>query len=59
MEVQGQRLNSTKEERITRMYGPDRRLDLIVLPEQARLQVIPYVICVIYRGNIICDIWNI
>ncbi len=39
LEVTGPRLNSTKEEKTSRMYGPDRRLDLVVAPPMPQLQV--------------------
>ncbi|KAK3085582.1 hypothetical protein FSP39_005648 [Pinctada imbricata] len=39
LEVQGPRLNSTKEEKSSKMYGPDRRLDLVIKPEMPQLQV--------------------
>lgn len=39
LEVQGPRLNNTKEEKANKMYGPDRRLDLVIQQEMPQLQV--------------------
>ena len=39
LEVQGPRLNSSKEEKSAKMYGPDRRLDLLVTPAMPLLEV--------------------
>lgn len=39
LEPQGPRLNGTKEERTQKLYGPDRRLDLIVQEEMPILEV--------------------
>ena len=39
LDVQGPRLNTTKEEKTGKVYGPDRRLDLIVAPPMPKLQV--------------------
>lgn len=39
LEVQGPRLNNTKEEKASKMYGPDRRLDLVIQQEMPLLQV--------------------
>lgn len=39
LEVQGPRLNSTKEEKVNKVYGPDRRLDLVIKPQMPLLQV--------------------
>ena len=39
LEVQGPRLNHTKAERTGRVYGPDRRLDLVVAPPMPKLEV--------------------
>lgn len=39
LEVQGPRLNNTKEEKASKMYGPDRRLDLVIQQEMPQLQV--------------------
>lgn len=39
LDVQGPRLNNTKEEKASKMYGPDRRLDPIIYPEMPLLQV--------------------
>lgn len=39
LDVQGPRLNNTKEEKSSKAYGPDRRLDLVVQPEMPQLQV--------------------
>jgi hypothetical protein len=39
LEVQGPRLNTSKEEKASKMYGPDRRLDLVVQQEMPQLQV--------------------
>ena len=39
LEVQGPRLNTTKQEKAGKAYGPDRRLDLVVVPSMPRLQV--------------------
>ncbi|KAI8746612.1 trafficking protein particle complex subunit 8 [Biomphalaria glabrata] len=40
LEPQGQRLNGTKEERTQKLYGPDRRLDLVVQEEMPSLEVV-------------------
>ena len=39
LEVQGPRLNVSKEEKTGKVYGPDRRLDLVVLEEMPILNV--------------------
>ena len=39
LDVTGPRLNSTKQEMTSQMYGPDRRLDLVVTNAMPRLQV--------------------
>ncbi|XP_061162581.1 trafficking protein particle complex subunit 8-like isoform X1 [Saccostrea echinata] len=39
LDVQGPRLNNTKEEKSSKVYGPDRRLDLVIQPEMPQLQV--------------------
>lgn len=39
LEVQGPRLNVTKEEKTGKIYGPDRRLDLVVQEEMPILNV--------------------
>ncbi|XP_048756747.2 trafficking protein particle complex subunit 8-like isoform X2 [Ostrea edulis] len=39
LDVQGPRLNNTKEEKSSKAYGPDRRLDLVIQPEMPQLQV--------------------
>jgi hypothetical protein len=39
LEVQGPRLNNTKEEKMSKMYGPDRRLDLLIISQMPLLQV--------------------
>ena len=39
LEVQGQRLNNTKEEKANKMYGPDRRLDVVIVPPMPKLEV--------------------
>ncbi|KAJ8303460.1 hypothetical protein KUTeg_019856 [Tegillarca granosa] len=39
LEVQGPRLNNTKEEKASKVYGPDRRLDLVIQQEMPLLQV--------------------
>ena len=39
LEVQGPRLNSKKEEMAQKLYGPDRRLDLVIQQEMPLLQV--------------------
>ncbi|XP_060083234.1 trafficking protein particle complex subunit 8-like [Ylistrum balloti] len=39
LEVQGPRLNITKEDKANKMYGPDRRLDLVIQQEMPLLQV--------------------
>ena len=53
LEVQGVRLNNTKEEKTSKMYGPDRRLDLVIVPNMPKLQVIidkdlMCVVCIIH-----------
>ncbi|CAL1544174.1 unnamed protein product [Lymnaea stagnalis] len=40
LEPQGPRLNSNKEERTQKLYGPDRRLDLVVQEEMPSLEVV-------------------
>ena len=40
LEVQGPRLNGKKDEMAYKVYGPDRRLDLVVQQEMPLLQVI-------------------
>lgn len=39
LEVQGPRLSVTKEDKANKMYGPDRRLDLVIHQEMPLLQV--------------------
>ncbi|XP_075069567.1 trafficking protein particle complex subunit 8 isoform X2 [Mixophyes fleayi] len=39
LEIQGPRLNSTKEEKTSIQYGPDRRLDPIIAPQMPLLEV--------------------
>ncbi|XP_064640195.1 trafficking protein particle complex subunit 8-like isoform X2 [Lineus longissimus] len=39
LEVQGPRLNNTKQDKTSKTYGPDRRLDLIVAPKMPLLDV--------------------
>lgn len=39
IEVQGPRLNNKKEEMASKVYGPDRRLDLTVKEQMPLLQV--------------------
>ena len=39
LEVQGPRLNVTKEDKRGKVYGPDRRLDLLVQEEMPILDV--------------------
>ncbi|XP_036179655.1 trafficking protein particle complex subunit 8 isoform X13 [Myotis myotis] len=39
LEIQGPRLNSTKEEKTSITYGPDRRLDPIIVEEMPLLEV--------------------
>lgn len=39
LEPQGPRLNGSKEERTQKLYGPDRRLDLLVYEETPSLEV--------------------
>ncbi|CAI9716399.1 particle complex subunit 8-like isoform X1 [Octopus vulgaris] len=39
LEVQGPRLNSNKEERASKVYGPDRRLDLVIKQQMPILKV--------------------
>ncbi|XP_053322339.1 trafficking protein particle complex subunit 8 isoform X2 [Spea bombifrons] len=39
LEIQGPRLNSTKEEKTSIQYGPDRRLDPIIVPQMPLLEV--------------------
>ena len=39
LDVQGPRLADTKEERNSKVYGPDCRLDIIVAPPMPQLQV--------------------
>ena len=39
LEVQGPRLAETKEERSSKVYGPDRRLDIVIAPAMPQLQV--------------------
>lgn len=39
LEIQGPRLNSTKEEKTSIKYGPDRRLDPIITEEMPLLEV--------------------
>ncbi|XP_069477067.1 trafficking protein particle complex subunit 8 isoform X2 [Ambystoma mexicanum] len=39
LEIQGPRLNSTKEEKTSIQYGPDRRLDPIITPPMPLLEV--------------------
>ncbi|XP_033625745.1 trafficking protein particle complex subunit 8-like [Asterias rubens] len=40
LDIQGPRLNGTKVERCSVMYGPDRRLDPVVVPPMPLLEVI-------------------
>lgn len=39
LEVQGPRLNASKDEKTSKVYGPDRRLDLVIQPRMPHLQV--------------------
>lgn len=39
LEIQGPRLNNTKEEKTSIKYGPDRRLDPIITEEMPLLEV--------------------
>ncbi|XP_075440846.1 trafficking protein particle complex subunit 8 isoform X2 [Ascaphus truei] len=39
LEIQGPRLNATKEEKTSIQYGPDRRLDPIITPQMPLLEV--------------------
>ncbi|XP_018410817.1 PREDICTED: trafficking protein particle complex subunit 8 isoform X2 [Nanorana parkeri] len=39
LEIQGPRLNGTKEEKTSIQYGPDRRLDPIIVPQMPLLEV--------------------
>lgn len=39
LEIQGPRLNNTKEEKTSVKYGPDRRLDPVVTEEMPLLEV--------------------
>lgn len=39
LEIQGPRLNMTKEEKTSVSYGPDRRLDPIITPPMPLLEV--------------------
>ncbi|KAG9478979.1 hypothetical protein GDO78_012579 [Eleutherodactylus coqui] len=39
LEIQGPRLNGTKEEKTSIQYGPDRRLDPIIAPQMPLLEV--------------------
>lgn len=39
LDVQGPRLNVSKAEKASKMYGPDRRLDIVIAPEMPRLEV--------------------
>lgn len=39
LDIQGPRLNSTTIERCSVMYGPDRRLDPIIVPHMPNLEV--------------------
>lgn len=39
LEIQGPRLNNTKEEKTSIQYGPDRRLDPIITEEMPLLEV--------------------
>lgn len=39
LEIQGHRLNMTKEEKTSVTYGPDRRLDPIITPPMPLLEV--------------------
>ena len=42
LEVQGVRLNSSKLERTSKMYAPDRRLSLIITEPSPKLEVLAY-----------------
>lgn len=42
LEIQGPRLNNTKEEKTSIKYGPDRRLDPIITEEMPLLEVCSY-----------------
>lgn len=42
LEIQGPRLNNTKEEKTSIKYGPDRRLDPIITEEMPLLEVCGY-----------------
>lgn len=39
LEVQGARMNATKEERLGKIYAPDRRLNLIITEPLPKLEV--------------------
>lgn len=39
LEAQGPRLNNSKAERASKMYGADRRLDLVIVPAMPKLEV--------------------
>ncbi|KAM5156711.1 trafficking protein particle complex subunit 8 [Mantella aurantiaca] len=39
LEIQGPRLNGTKEEKTSIQYGPDRRLDPVIVPQMPLLEV--------------------
>ncbi|KAM9307992.1 trafficking protein particle complex subunit 8 [Gastrophryne carolinensis] len=39
LDIQGPRLNGTKEEKTSIQYGPDRRLDPVIVPEMPLLEV--------------------
>jgi hypothetical protein len=45
LEIQGPRLNNTKEEKTSVKYGPDRRLDPIVTEEMPLLEVSHFFPC--------------
>ena len=52
LEVQGPRLNGKKEEKAGKMYGPDRRLDLVIVPGMPLLEV-----SVCGKSDDIDDVW--
>lgn len=47
LEIQGPRLNNTKEEKTSIKYGPDRRLDPIITEEMPLLEVCSYFLLVV------------
>lgn len=52
LEIQGPRLNSTKEEKTSITYGPDRRLDPIIVEEMPLLEVFHFLkICELFINS--------